>query len=212
MPYEPYETKMLQARCAALGFWPGPIDGDFGSRTQSAKSAAERAQGAKGLPFIHESGLTHVRWHWTGGAYKPNATDRKHYHFIIDGDGNVIRCHDPRKVLSHTWRANTGAIGVAVAAMHGAVERPFNRGPCPLLSKQLTALSSLSARLCAEYDIPVSKWSTMSHSEVQPTLGIRQKRKWDINWLPDMVGPADPHTVGDRIRGMVARDLKALVH
>ena len=45
----------------------------------------------------------------------------------------------------------------------------------------------------------------MSHSEVQPTLGIRQKQKWDINWLPDMAAPGDPITVGDRIRAMVSR-------
>jgi hypothetical protein len=175
-------------------------------------AAATQAQGAKGLPFIHASGLTHVRWHWTGGAYKPNALDRSHYHFIIDGEANVIACHDPRKHLSHTLNANTGAIAVAIAAMGGAVERPFNRGAYPLLSKQLSALTALSARLCADYDIPVSRWSTMSHSEVQPTLGIVQRQKWDINWLPDLEGPGDPHTVNDRIRKMVARDLRALVH
>jgi hypothetical protein len=207
-----FTTKMLQARCAALGFWPGPIDGDMGRRTRDAMAAAERSQEARGRPFIHPSGLTRIHWHWTGGAYQPNAIDCAHYHFIVDGDANVIACHDPVKHLSHTLNANTGAIGVAVAAMGKAVERPFSRGPYPLLSRQLAALTALSARLCADYDIPVSRWSTMSHSEVQPTLGIRQRMKWDINWLPDLAGPSDPHTVNDRIRKMVARDLRAIVH
>lgn len=205
-----YDVRMLQARCAALGFWPGPIDGVLGKRTQAAVAAAAQAQGAQGRPFIHLTGLTRIHFHWTGGTYEPNATDREHYHFIIDGDGAVHDPHEPTEVLAHTRWANTGAIGIALAAMAQAVERPFSPGPCPVLARQLAALARLSAFLCERYDIPVSRFSTLSHSEVQPTLGIKQRQKWDINWIPGMAAPGDPITVGDRIRVMIARDLKGL--
>lgn len=200
-----YETKALQARCAALGFWPGPIDGVMGQRTEEAMAAAAQAQGAKGRPFSHPTGLTRLHWHWTGGGYQPNSTDRAHYHFVIDGEGSVHDLHDPRKVLAHTRNANSGAIGISLAAMAQAVERPFIPGPCPVLARQLAALARLSAFLCERYDIPVSRFSTLSHSEVQPTLGITQRQKWDINWIPGMAAPGDPITVGDRIRAMVSR-------
>lgn len=205
-----HDVRTLQARCAALRFWPGPIDGDLGARTRTAIAAATRAQEAKGRPFIHPSGLTRIHFHWTGGNYTPNAVDQKHYHFIIDGDGVEHDLHDPTKVLAHTRDANDSAIGISLAAMVDAVERPFSPGPCPVLERQVAALARLSASLCARYDIPVSRFSTLSHSEVQPTLRIKQRQKWDINWLPGMAAPGDPITVGDRIRVMIARDLKSL--
>lgn len=72
-------VRARQARCAALGFWPGPIDGVDGPRTRAAFEAARAAQHAKGLPFQHASGITRVHWHWTGGGHVPNATDLAAY-------------------------------------------------------------------------------------------------------------------------------------
>ena len=34
-------------------------------------------------------------------------------------------------------------------------------------------------------------------------LGVRQRGKWDITWLPGMTGVRDPISVGDRIRADV---------
>ena len=28
--------------------------------------------------------------HWTAGAWFPNATDKEHYHFLIDKNGKII--------------------------------------------------------------------------------------------------------------------------
>ncbi|MFD2439714.1 N-acetylmuramoyl-L-alanine amidase [Paracoccus kondratievae] len=108
---------------------------------------------------------------------------------------------------SHTLNANGGAIGLAICAMAGAQERPFSWGKAPITPAQVSALARETARLCRTYDIPVSRWSTLSHAEVQPSLGVVQRAKWDITVLPGMDGPADPITVGDRLRDLVAREL-----
>lgn len=205
-----YQIRMLQARCAALGFWPGPIDGKYGPRTRAAEAEARAAQKRRGRPLIHPSGISIIRWHWTGGAHTANATDRRAYHRLYQGDGSVIAAHPLTAHLAHTRHANDGAIGQSLCAMRGAVERPFDAGRSPITEVQLDAMLIDSARFALEYDIPVSIWSTHSHAEVQPTLGIAQRQKWDICWLPGMSRPGDPIEVGNMLRDMLRRKLMAM--
>jgi hypothetical protein len=150
--------------------------------------------------------------HWSAGGHKASALDRKHYHFIVEGDGTVVAGDKPPEAnlstkdddyAAHTLGANTGAIGVAVAAMAGAVERPFNAGRAPITPAQVDALAELCRDLCKRYNIPVTRETVLSHAEVQPTLGIKQKGKWDIAWLPGMERPGDPVQVGDTLRNMI---------
>lgn len=199
-----------QARCAALGFWPGPIDGIDGPRTRSAYAAAVASQKRSGLPFRHPTGITRIHWHWTGGSHEPNATDLKSYHALISGDGSIRWPVDPTASRSHTLNANGGAISLSICAMAGAKERPLNWGTAPITPAQVSALARDTARLCRIYDIPVSQWSTLSHAEIQPSLGIAQRQKWDITVLPGMGTVADPITIGNRLRDMVRADMQAL--
>lgn len=152
-------------------------------------------------------------WHWTAGTHTPSNLDKEHYHFIIDGAGKV---HEGKfkpdanarpvkgQYAAHTLNSNTGAIGIAVAAMAGAVERPFDPGRYPITDAQVSALVALSRMLGSQYGIPVTPQTMLSHAEVQPTLGIKQRGKWDIAWLPGMASPADPVWIGDKLRGMIA--------
>lgn len=151
-------------------------------------------------------------WHWTGGAHTPSGLDLAHYHFVIRGDGEVTRGKHPvhanrapirGEYAAHTRGANSDAIGIAVAAMAGAVERPFNPGRHPITPAQVAALVALTRKLAGEYRIPVTRETVLSHAEVQPTLGIKQRQKWDIAWLPGMATPGDPVSVGDYLRGLV---------
>ena len=151
--------------------------------------------------------------HWTGGSDGVNDLEREHYHLIIARDGTVTRGRHPISAnipplrnghyASHTLGANSNAIGVALDAMGGAVERPFSAGRFPITMQQLDAMAGLVAGLCAEYSIPLTRRTVLSHAEVQPTLGIRQKNKWDIAWLPGMKAPGDPVEVGDKLRAMI---------
>lgn len=208
-----YSTRNIQARLAALGFSPGPIDGIDGRRTRGALAEALEALGGSSIgDLVHSSGLYRIHWHWTAGASGVIDLERAHYHFIIDADGQVVAGDFPPEAnadpitgdyTAHTLNANTGAIGMSIDAMAGARERPFQWGSEPITWPQVEALVRKTAELCKRYWIPVSRYSALSHSEVQPTLGIRQRWKWDINVLPDMPAPGDPVEVGDRIRAMV---------
>ncbi len=151
--------------------------------------------------------------HWTAGPHNPTGLDKQHYHLIIDGAGKV---HDGQHPISanagplksgayaaHTLNCNTGSIGVALAAMAGAQERPFRAGTAPITAAQESALTALLVRLCDQYQIPVTRETVLTHAEVQATLGIAQRGKWDIAWLPGMTQPGDPLAVGDVIRERV---------
>jgi N-acetylmuramoyl-L-alanine amidase len=156
--------------------------------------------------------MKRIIWHWSAGGHKATALDKKHYHFIIEGDGTVVAGDKPAEAnlstkdgdyMAHTLGANTGAIGVSVAAMAGAVERPFNAGKAPITQAQVASLVTLTRKLAQKYSIPIARDTILSHAEVQPTLGIKQRGKWDIAWLPGMDKPGDPIAVGDILRAMV---------
>jgi hypothetical protein len=202
-----YEIRARQARCAALGFWPGPIDGQDGPRTRAAYAAAVEAQKAKGLPFQHHTGLTRLHLHWTAGGHKANATDRRAYHALFEGDAKVIFSASPEVRRSHTLNANGGAIGLSMCCMAGAQEQPFNPGAAPMTVLQLHAMCEQAAVWSLAFDIPVSPWSILTHAEVQPTLGIKQRNKWDVTWIPGMPATADPINVGNRIRDIIRAKL-----
>lgn len=163
--------------------------------------------------------LKRIVLHWSAGGNTPSSLDRQHYHFIVGGDGAVVRgLHAPEANIApkkgayaaHTLNLNTGSIGVAVAGMMGAVERPFNAGSAPLTTAQVDAFVRLVAQLCRQYGIPVSRETVLSHAEVQPTLKVAQRGKWDICWLPGMAGPADPVKVGDILRARIVTAMGAV--
>ena len=163
-----------------------------------------------------QDNIKRIVMHWTAGAHSANSTDRRAYHFIIEGDGNVVKGNNPPEAnarisnprdgstyAAHTRGLNTGSIGVALAAMRGAKERPFDAGPSPITEAQLDAMAGLCADLCNRYGIPVTRETVLTHAEVQPTLGIAQRGKWDIMWVPGMSSAGDPVPVGDGLRDRV---------
>ena len=161
--------------------------------------------------------LERIIWHWTAGGPDVTADEKTRYHYLIDQEGHIhqgtLKPEDNLSVADgvytpHTLHANTGAIGLSLCGMAKAVQQPFKPGPYPINTKQVTALLELSAELCKRYAIPVSRTTTLSHAEVQPTLGIKQRGKWDIAWLPGMLTAEDPVSVGDKLRSQLAALLK----
>jgi hypothetical protein len=157
--------------------------------------------------------MARVIVHWTAGTYNPTQFDRAHYHILVDGEGKLVRgtpsiaLNSPPKAqagyAAHTRNCNTGSIGIAICAMGGAVESPFDAGRYPITAGQWGALAAAIADLCARYRIPVTPQTVLSHAEVQDTLGIKQSGKWDIArlpFVPDLVGP---RAVGDKLRADV---------
>lgn len=157
--------------------------------------------------------MKRIIWHWTAGGHTPNSVDLKAYHEVIDNNGRVHRGQSPISANArpikpnyarHTARLNTDSIGISIASMAGAKERPFNSGRFPVTPAQVDALVKRTAELCKEYNIPVTRETVLSHAEVPITLNIPQPGKWDINWLPGMSSPTNPITVGDTLRARVS--------
>jgi N-acetyl-anhydromuramyl-L-alanine amidase AmpD len=149
--------------------------------------------------------------HWTAGTHKPSATDKKHYHYIGGGDGEVVEGNLPisanestaTEYAAHTRGLNTGSIGVSFAAMHGAKERPFSAGKYPITKAQVEAMTRLVSDLSERYDIPITPETILTHAEVEPTLGVKQRGKWDVTWLPGMDQAGNARAVGDLLRQKV---------
>lgn len=155
-----------------------------------------------------------LTWHHSGGPYTPTQQDLEHYHFVIDGDGAVHHGHHPveanaagKKLVeghyaAHTWKLNSGNISVSLASMHkGDWSTPFG-GMAPVRNVQVDALVKVSADIIRENPgILVDRRFTLSHAEVQPTLGVTQKNKWDFDYDPrGRSKMRDPVAIGDELR------------
>ena len=159
------------------------------------------------------SGIKRIHLHWTAGAPGINPHESDSYNYVVQWpNGEIVACVPVERQIpplvngayaAHTLKANSRAIGVSIDAMAGAVERPFKAGKYPITQAQLDSVVRFVAKLSKEHDIPVSRQTILTHAEVQRTLGVRQKNKWDITWLPGMEKPGDPIEVGDRIRDMI---------
>lgn len=154
--------------------------------------------------------------HWTGGTHTVSSLDRQHYHFIVDGCGGIHAGIYPVKnnerlvggrYAAHTLGCNTGSIGVSMAAMLNGTEVPYNPGKYPLTQVQWEATAKLVARLCRLHKILVTRRTVLSHAEVQPTLGIKQRGKWDITRLPWNANIYGAIPCGDVFRAAVLREL-----
>ena len=122
--------------------------------------------------------------HWTAGNYKPCATDKEHYHYMIDKDGNVYRgkytpqdnenCTDG-KYAAHCGGGNTGRIGIAICC-----RKDLNTPPVKV---QVEAMCNLAAQLCTVYGLKPS--DCITHAEFgQQHPKTSSYGKIDINQIP----------------------------
>lgn len=166
------------------------------------------------VPDFEAGTIVGVVIHWTAGADGINDVEADSYNYLVGRDGKITEGDFPisaqippikaGKYAAHTLNANSRRVGVALDAMGGAVESPFKTGKYPITEKQLTAAAQLIAAINKACKIKVSRETNLTHAEVQRTLGIKQRNKWDITWLPGMSKPGDPIAVGDQIRKMIS--------
>lgn len=157
-----------------------------------------------------------IREHWSGGGHKANASDRKSYHVMTEGDGSAVYGVDIRLnsgqlkngYAAHTRANNTGTIGHSMCGMMGAVENPFSAGPAPLTLVQWNCQVLSAADLCEFFKIAVARDKLLFHAEVPGTLGIAQAGKWDVVRLPFDPSLRGAHAIGDRFRDEVLSALR----
>lgn len=202
-------------------------DGVVGPLTTAALQAAVLKKNAAGQPgaggqvpadWMPAALMNRVIVHWSAGTHRASGLDRSHYHILIEGDGKLVRgtpsidLNDARGVkpgyAAHTLNCNTGSIGVSLCCMAGAVENPFKAGSAPMTREQWAALPGVLADLCRRYSIPVTPKTILSHAEVQGTLGIKQKGKWDISRLAFDHDVAGAKACGDQFRSSTSSLLR----
>lgn len=188
------------------------VDGIAGPNTCKALRGGGKQNAKRAEVVAGNSGIHRIVMHWTAGADGVIGLERQHYHLIIDRAGRIhtgtlkpeanVDCRDGR-YAAHTRALNTGSIGISLDAMAGAKQSPFDPGKYPITQEQVQALAETVADLCETYQIPIDRTSVLTHAEVEPTLGVKQRSKWDITWLPGMSKPGDPIEVGDKLRSMI---------
>jgi len=168
--------------------------------------------------WMPKASMSRIHIHWTAGGHDANATDKKSYHILVQGDGTLIRGDRSIKAnekgsgmtpASHTLSANTGAIGVSMCCMggKGVKESPFAAGKFPMTRVQWDKMVEVVGTLATRYGIPVTSKTILTHAEVEPNLKIKQKGKWDITRVAFDSSLVGHKAVGDKIRQGVAAAL-----
>lgn len=194
------------------------VDGQSGPATRRAVAFVKDTMSTtRTEDMFHPAGINRVHWHWTGGSYTVGGHTVAHYNDVFGHDGVHYDGYAPalhqayyapnRTGVSHTLRANTGAIGLSVAGMYNAQARgnSVDTGRYPLTWDGIDAMLKRTAEYCSIYDIRVSPWTTLTHAEVQSNIGISQRGKWDIQVLPDNPNKLlDAEEVGGILRQRMA--------
>ena len=98
--------------------------------------------------------------HWTAGHYEQTFED---YHVCIEGDGTMYLMADLDETLNHTWRRNTGSIGIALCCCVGATTDDL--GDEPPTNEQIEAMAKAVAAIADGLGIPIDIEHVMTHGE-----------------------------------------------
>ena len=154
-----------------------------------------------------------VYLHWSAGHYGQFFDD---YHINIDSDGSIyVSTRDLSEVLAHTYRRNTGAVGVALACAYRADTQDL--GPEPPTGAQIESMAQVIAVLCAALWLTLDRDHVMTHGEAADNIdGIEASEqygpqstceRWDLQYLGTDESPSyttdydDPATGGNVLRG-----------
>jgi hypothetical protein len=122
--------------------------------------------------------------HWSAGRYSQFFND---YHVSVDGEGYVyVSTDDLSETKSHTWRRNTGAIGIVLNCCYNATSNDL--GEYPPTNLQIESIAQVVAALSKALDLTIDKEHIMTHAEAAdldgygPGSGDSQTR-WDLLFL-----------------------------
>lgn len=148
------------------------------------KSLAEVAKPCRGK-------INRIYLHWTAGHYGDVYDD---YHLNIGPDGELyLTCTEFTELKAHTWRRNSGSIGIAMCCAYGASAirgSETNFGNEPPTQKQIEAMAKAVAVLAYALGLEIKLLTVTTHCEAAlfdgygPHSGDPETR-WDLWFLPD---------------------------
>lgn len=150
--------------------------------------------------------------HWTAGHYDQLFPE---YHINITGSGAIYAATDDLSdILSHTYRRNTGAVGVTLCCCFGADTTDL--GDEPPTYEQLWAIGRVITCIADGLWVTIDKAHVMTHGEaadnedgIYPHEEYGPKttcERWDLEYLGTASSPAfTPYGTargGDILRGI----------
>lgn len=104
--------------------------------------------------------------HWSAGHYGQFFDD---YHINIDKDGSYyIATENLAAILAHTWKRNTGSIGITLACGYQATSNDL--GPEPPTDQQIEAMARVITVLADALDLTIDIFRVMTHGEAADNL------------------------------------------
>ena len=99
--------------------------------------------------------------HWTAGKYESCFSD---YHINITGDGDIyVSTEDLSETLNHTWRRNSGSIGIALCCAYGAGSNSL--GSYPPTAKQSEGMAQVICAVADALWLTIDKGHVLTHGE-----------------------------------------------
>ena len=151
--------------------------------------------------------------HWTAGHYHQKFDD---YHVNIDKDGRIfVSTDDLSEVLAHTWRRNSGSVGITLDCCAGATSDDLG-SEAPTL-KQIESMAQCIQVVADALWLTIDIKHVMTHGEAADNVdGLNTHEdygpqstveRWDLQFLGTDESPEyttdydDPSTGGNVLRG-----------
>ena len=154
--------------------------------------------------------------HWTAGRYDQTFAD---YHINITGDGTIYASTENfADVLNHTWKRNSGSVGIALCCAYGATTNSL--GDYPPTPKQIEVMAQVIAAVAGGLWLTIDKRRVMTHGEAannedglhpHPAYAAWNDEegagdvRWDLEYLGTEESPVYNPEDEDRRGGAVLR-------
>lgn len=134
--------------------------------------------------------------HWTAGHYANGREWQMYlneYHIAIDADGSIYAEHPFSDTLAHTWRRNTGSVGIALTCGVGSGSQDL--GDEPPTSAQIEAMAQVIYAIAEGLWLTIDKTHVMTHGEAADCEDGDYSTHNPYAWWDDSYGDGD--TRGD---------------
>lgn len=145
--------------------------------------------------------------HWSAGHYFQKFDD---YHVNITADGKLyVATDDLAEVLPHTWKRNSGAVGISLCCAYGATTNDL--GEEPPTAQQIEAMAQAVWKVADALWLTIDKKHVLTHGEaadnedgnyLHENYGPKTTcERWDLEYLGTDESPSYNPWATDGTRG-----------